>query len=542
MKPFAWVLVVLTAVACGGGEKAPPATTQPPQTPTQPTTPTITALTPNAPVVVAGATQQFAPPTGWGSAPVTWRVNEAVGGNATVGIISSSGLYTAPAFVPVDNPVTISALRGGANESATATTTVSPARVTLEWHTWQPRVLSASGSESATLIARRTSDVTSVVYEPLSGPALTLRNAGNGIFQLTISSSSLLTGYPTGDLHRVIGYLDSFVGAARRERVNLAINVRDATVPDVTVTPISSTAQRSPHVLNLVFDSLFTNGSTAPFTAVRNALAIIGDNTEFIAVVQQVSSTNNRNFVGVRNTTQGIGITRFDNGAAMGSAAKLEGLINYPIDSYFDLGERAGIHELGHRWIDFLRHTSIAPGRPHWPISDMAIGIMGFSIPPSGQGGNFDFTMTPVGGGDYRLTTSTALPSFNNLELYLMGLAPASEVGSWVVFNNQSQLDQVRDGGILRGPTTTVNIDQLIASDGERVPAFGAAPTVFREVAVVLSTGRLLTAQEMAFFDHLAARGEARAPLHYVSGFASGTSNPFFVATKGRGQLITTLP
>jgi hypothetical protein len=123
-----------------------------------------------------------------------------------------------------------------------------------------------------------------------------------------------------------------------------------------------------------------------------------------------------------------------------------------------------------------------------------------------------------------------------------MGLAPASEVGSWVVFTNQSQLDQLHSGGVLRGPTTTVTVDQLIAADGERVPAYGAAPTTFREVAVVLSTGRLLTAQEMAFFDLMAARGEARTPLRYVAGFASGTSNPFFVATKGRGQLVTRLP
>jgi hypothetical protein len=150
--------------------------------------------------------------------------------------------------------------------------------------------------------------------------------------------------------------------------------------------------------------------------------------------------------------------------------------------------------------------------------------------------------MTPTGGGDYLLGNSTAVPSFNNLELYLMGLAPASEVGSWVVFTNQSQLDQLHSGGVLRGPTTTVTVDQLIAADGERVPAYGAAPTTFREVAVVLSTGRLLTAQEMAFFDLMAARGEARTPLRYVAGFASGTSNPFFVATKGRGQLVTRLP
>jgi hypothetical protein len=531
------MLVTLMACGGGGGGDSPPGTTQPP-----PQTPATTVpLSPATPVVIVGATQQFSPPSSWGSAGAQWRVNDVAGGDATVGTISSAGVYTAPAFVPTTNPVKVSAVRG--SEIGVADVTVSPASLTLEWTAWQPRVINASGSETVTLIARRTTDVTSVVYQPMTGTAVTLTSAGNGIFQMTTQSSGLLSGYATGDLHRVIGFLDSFVGSTRRERLNLAVNVRDATVPDVVVSPISATAQRSPYVLNLRFDSLFTAaGNTAPFTAVRNALAIIGDNTEFIAVVQQVSSTNNRNFVGIRNTIQGLGVSRFDNGAAVGSAARLEGLINYPIDSYFDLGERAGIHELGHRWINFSRHASLATGRPHWPLSDIASGIMGFSIPPSGQGGNFDFTMTPTGGGDYLLGNSTAVPSFNNLELYLMGLAPASEVGSWVVFTNQSQLDQLHSGGVLRGPTTTVTVDQLIAADGERVPAYGAAPTTFREVAVVLSTGRLLTAQEMAFFDLMAARGEARTPLRYVAGFASGTSNPFFVATKGRGQLVTRLP
>jgi hypothetical protein len=530
----------LALIACGGGASggdAPPVTTQPPaQNPA-----TSGPLSPATPVVIVGAAQQFSPPANWGNATAQWRVNDVPGGDATVGTISSAGVYTAPALVPTTNPVKISAALGSA--TATADATVSPASLTLEWTAWQPRVINATGSETVTLIVRRTSEVTSVVYQPMTGAATTLTSAGNGIFQLSMQSSGLMTGYATGDLHRVIGFLDSFVGSTRRERLNLAVNVRDATVPDVVVTPVSATAQRSPYVLNLRFDSLFTGGGDrAPFTALRNALAIIGDNTEFIAVVQQVSSTNNRNFVAIRNSIQGIGLTQFDNGAAAGSAARLEGLINYPIESYFDLGERAGIHELGHRWINFSRHAALLTGRPHWPISDVASGIMGFSIPPTNQGGNFDFTMTPTGSGDFQLSGATAIPSFNNLELYFMGLAPASEVGSWVVFTNQQQLDQLHAGGILKGPTTTVTIDQLIAADGQRAPAYGAAPTTFREVTVVLSTGRLLTAQEMAFFDHMAARGEARTPLRYVSGFASGTSNPFFVATKGRGQLVTRLP
>ena len=40
---------------------------------------------------------------------VTWQVNGVTGGNATVGTINSSGLYTAPAVIPNPASVTITA-------------------------------------------------------------------------------------------------------------------------------------------------------------------------------------------------------------------------------------------------------------------------------------------------------------------------------------------------------------------------------------------------------------------------------------------------
>src|SRR5439155_16038186 len=48
--------------------------------------------------VGAGGTQQFtATVRNTSNTAVTWQVNGVTGGNATVGTISSSGLYTAPA-------------------------------------------------------------------------------------------------------------------------------------------------------------------------------------------------------------------------------------------------------------------------------------------------------------------------------------------------------------------------------------------------------------------------------------------------------------
>lgn len=60
------------------------------------------------PRVLLGGTYQvsFSLP----SSDFTWRVNRVPGGNATVGTITSTGLYTAPVAVPIDPVVSISAV------------------------------------------------------------------------------------------------------------------------------------------------------------------------------------------------------------------------------------------------------------------------------------------------------------------------------------------------------------------------------------------------------------------------------------------------
>ena len=55
-------------------------------------------------------TQQFAATANDGSSPaVNWSVNRVVGGNATTGTISATGLYSSPEFPPSPNTITITA-------------------------------------------------------------------------------------------------------------------------------------------------------------------------------------------------------------------------------------------------------------------------------------------------------------------------------------------------------------------------------------------------------------------------------------------------
>src|SRR5205807_2294150 len=72
---------------------------------------------PTSATVAPGGTQQFtAMVQNTSNTAVTWQVNGMTGGNATVGTISSSGLYTAPGVVP--NPATATVTGFGTTPAA----------------------------------------------------------------------------------------------------------------------------------------------------------------------------------------------------------------------------------------------------------------------------------------------------------------------------------------------------------------------------------------------------------------------------------------
>ncbi len=87
-------------------------------------------VAPASATVPAGLTQQFlATVTGASNANVTWQVNAMTGGNATVGSISTAGLYQAPAAVP-SSAITVTAIsdaNGTTSGSALVTIAASSA-------------------------------------------------------------------------------------------------------------------------------------------------------------------------------------------------------------------------------------------------------------------------------------------------------------------------------------------------------------------------------------------------------------------------------
>jgi hypothetical protein len=409
---------------------------------------------------------------------------------------------------------------------------MSPTRI--EHYQFDPIVVSPRIADTVALKVAAPPSVDSVVLELAAGGTLTLAPSGANLFCGLLMPRQVLFGYQPDDVQRnFVGYLNLNAGATRLKRLNLFIDVADDAVPIVPPDRLADDMQATAHVVNVVTSGLPERLDSQGLA--QRFYAAYADTYDFLNVVSTPAYTGNRHHVPVRNDVAGIGLGLFDDSARFGSAGRLQGLSRFPITSLFDLAERGNIHEMGHQWMAYIGGApELSPG--HWPPSTLANGIMGFSIGAvGGEGGTFPFRVVPIGGGYYRLDPGGAIDAFNDMELYLMGLAPASQVGPHVLLENKPPCV----GCVYKG--TTLTVQTVVAANGARVPAWPDAPNHFTMATIVASMDRLLTPREMSFFEYFAARGEATVPVPYSSGFAKGMTKPFAVATGGRGTLSTTL-
>jgi len=372
--------------------------------------------------------------------------------------------------------------------------------------------------------------------------------AGDGVYSVSIPVQQILSRRTADDIFRVdIGFIDVFQGSSRTMRVNGSAQVRAPEIPSVTVKSLGANAQLSQHILNISSASLFrTHNLLTPEIGPVAQLAYqyLADQFDFLNIVFDRAQIENRYHFYTRNSVSGIGEAMINNNGLYGGSSKLIGITVFPLSDYFDGASPAHQHELGHQWINFLANSSTSSGSPHWPASTMAADIMGLSIPGSGAGGNFGCKLTPEGNGlrTAALSSSRAM-SFNPLDLYLMGLMPASEVpDQWVVTDSNfgANWATLCDGRLLSSGFTRLTVNDVIAANGTRSPAYTSSQRTFRVATVVVSDG-LLSADAMAFYNYFAQRMEARERLPMHEGFSKQLSAPFFVATGGRGALIATV-
>jgi hypothetical protein len=364
------------------------------------------------------------------------------------------------------------------------------------------------------------------------------RKRGDGIYTGAIDAADVRFNLRPQDVNRkFVGYLRVFNGQQQYLQLNLFVDIMTAEIPVVSVRQIAKNIQASEHLVNIVEPSFFKGIREGEGRAIsqicKKFYANFPDNYDFINLIYGIPHPENRHHFAVRNDIKGIGMRLFDNGRDFGSQRRLKGITVFPLPTFFDGASPDYQHELGHQWINHLSVPPFNQGIPHWPLSDLAKGIMGYGS--QSQGLDFGYDLRPDGDG-YTLIRSARPKEFTDLDLYLMGFIPAAEVGTHIVFNNQNQNPKI--GGKLEGPVTTVSAQMIVEKLGQRIPNSQQSPKEFR-IATVIVSEEPLPEEAMRLYNYFAVRAEETKPVPYSSGFVRATVLPFHLTTGKRGSLIT---
>ncbi|MGA8506055.1 MAG: hypothetical protein WB762_10655 [Candidatus Sulfotelmatobacter sp.] len=196
---------------------------------------TIT-ISPSAVNVAAGTTQQFtATVPGIPNASVTWSVDQIVGGSATVGTVSATGLYTAPAAV--------------GNHTITATGASSAANATVA-------VFTLSVSPSIATVALSATEQFTATAQGLSAPVFSWSVdtiAGGNSTVGSINATGLYTAPAQAGTHTIAASMANASGTA-----SAAVTVINFTVTPSTATIDPSATQQFTAAIQGSTESTFT--------------------------------------------------------------------------------------------------------------------------------------------------------------------------------------------------------------------------------------------------------------------------------------------
>ena len=202
--------------------------------------------------------------------------------------------------------------------------------------------------------------------------------------------------------------------------------------------------------------------------------------------------------IGVSNSIGGIGLNSYNFSSEYGSSGKLKALIQMTGLEYLKYGP--ALHELAHQWANFAlpTHSVSSTGTnltsflfgSHW-------GFTGGNT--KGQLGGFEqSSLVDNGQNSYSVgefgtfaNGGNGVP-YNDLELYLMGMLPISEVGDFDMFTNITALDIVSSTfSFSAEDRTTFTPESLEELLGQREPSFEDSQKDFKVLAIVLTDNPL---------------------------------------------------
>lgn len=370
-------------------------------------------------------------------------------------------------------------------------------------------------------------------------------NTGNGpvgiVYSVSINAQNILKKMQADDVFRVfVGYLDIYENGERIFRYNEFIQIWNNSIPLVTTKVTPNGLIYSENVVNVVKDLNYDNAPGLIQDITQTVFKEFEDIYDFASIILVPGYNANRVHYGIKNDVKGIGLSLFDNGLQYGSKGKLKGLEFFPIPGLYDGATQAYSHELGHQWINFLSGTPYEVGIAHWPYCNHSYGIMGISIGgQGGQGGNFPYILSIKDDVFQFVPNNPTEPGsfFLDLDLYLMGLIPASEVEAKYIYKYPNTAPIVN-----QAYTSTdfiyYTMNDLIKAVGERIPDNKSSQKIFKVLTIVVSPEKLSDI-EYSYFAYFTKRAEGMEPVQVHDGFLKEISNPFYKATRGLASLDT---
>ncbi len=194
----------------------------------------------------------------------------------------------------------------------------------------------------------------------------------------------------------------------------------------------------------------------------------------------------------VKNGTHGIGNDIIDDSAIFGSAGRLQSFIHMnSIDTWPDPPDEFFLtvlgHETAHRWSALVHFDKdgqdsdllLGSGLVHWSFYKDTDGSVLFG---NDWGENTDGTFVSLG----------VLNNYSFLDHYLMGLRDPEEIPDFffidapgVTLNDRARFPQ--RGLVAAGPKHRVNVSDIVAIEGVRVPNRDQAQKVFRQGFILLT-------------------------------------------------------
>ena len=198
--------------------------------------------------------------------------------------------------------------------------------------------------------------------------------------------------------------------------------------------------------------------------------------------------------IGVSNSIKGIGLNSYDFSSEYGSSGKLKALIQMTGLEYLKYGP--ALHELAHQWANFVLPTHSVSSTGTSLTSFLFGSHWGFTGGNTkGQLGGFEqSSLVENGQNSYSVgefgtfaNGGNGVP-YNDLELYLMGMIPVSEVADFDMFANITSLDIVSSTFTFSAEDrTTFTPESLEELLGQREPSFEDSQKDFKILAIVLT-------------------------------------------------------